>query len=176
MLKIAVLATLFWITPLLLIGQTSDEHIIRVRLQEISIVDIEPSGDFTISLETPTEAGRKMKSNVNSSKWINYTVSKKNASNAGSISAQIVGVIPEGIDLILNVGSAQGGGGETGIAIGEIELSSLPTEIISGIGASYTGSGQGNGHNLSYELRVSDYNNLSKVESEVVTVMFTISQ
>ena len=160
-----------------LFAQSTGSHSLKVKLREVSLLDIEPTGSFELSIMPPRESGDDFEGNVNASKWINYTSSKEEFSNSKSISVELGGNMPEGIQLKLIVSQDSGWGqGDIGNSHGELIVTEISKEIISNIGGCYTGQGIGKGHNLQYQLIVDDYTNISKIDGEDILITYTITQ
>jgi hypothetical protein len=158
-------------------AQKSAEHMVSITLPRISEIDIEPAGDISLSLENSSKPGSAFHSSTNSSKWVNYTSSLSLNENSKRIAAQLSGVLPDGVELIVIAKNCSGiGRGQMGISTGEVKLSEEPQIIISGVGACYTGNGEGNGHNLEYRLQVNAIKSLSSNESNSILVIYTISE
>jgi hypothetical protein len=156
--------------------QDSGEHLLRVKLQEVSLMDLEPSEDVEIELKSPIDAGMDFELEGNTTKWINYSSSVRENSLRKNISVSIAGALPEGVRLKILVGSALTGQGELGVNNPEQEISSVSTLIISGIGGAFTGTGEGKGHQLKYQLEITDYSALNEIQSESIMITYTISQ
>ncbi|MFA9372316.1 MAG: hypothetical protein ACERIH_11460 [Labilibaculum antarcticum] len=149
---------------------------VSVTLPRISVIDIEPAGDINLLLENSSKPGTVFHSSTNSSKWLNYTSSLSRHENSKRIAAQLSGVLPDGIELIVIVKNCSTGRGQMGISSGEIKLSEEPQVIISGVGACYTGNGEGNGHNLEYRLLINAVKSISSNKSNSILVTYTISE
>lgn len=153
-----------------------DEHRITLHLKKVSDIDIEPAGSVHLIMKNHSEPGLRLRKASNASKWLNYTSSLEIGGNSKSIVVHISGILPEGIEIIVKPGVYTGNGkGQFGKSMGEIKLTTIPQIIISGVGACYTGSGPGNGHNLEYHLKVKDYSSLSSCEAESILVTYTIT-
>lgn len=155
------------------------DHSVGLNIPEIALLDIEPDNSALIlSFNLPTEAGLPIVSSGGgtSPKWINYTNSLSPLVSSRSIEVQISnGVIPPGIEIIMDVSAYTGtGAGLVGTSAGLITLSSAPQTCIYNIGGSYSGNGSNNGHQLTYSLGISDYDELDASQSTVIELMFTI--
>lgn len=158
------------------IGNAQTGRTIRLIIPEISILDIEPSGsnDISLNFTIPTEAGEGITTSPNNSNWLNYTSCVALGGTSRTISVQSDRVLP-GIDLKLQASNAFGGGGTLGSSNGQQTISTTQTTIITGIGGSYTGDGVGNGHQLTFQLEVSDYSLVKEVTNDIITITYTIS-
>jgi hypothetical protein len=165
-----------------LLAQNTAEHSIRLNLNEVSLVDVEPMKSIVLALKPPREPGSKLSSCKNTTKWINYSTSMKRGGVSRNISVQIDGDLPAGVLLNLETKEYVGNGeGKFGYSVGKKVLSGTPIVIIYDIGACYTGSGVHSGHNLVYSLGIEDYDIVESVSSYpvvvvVVVVIYTISQ
>ena len=86
-------------------------------------------------------------------------------------------VVP-GLDVRVQAATATGsnGGGTLGTIAGSaITLTAADQQIVSAIGASYTGDGASNGHNLTYSLHANNYTGLF-ASTPSVTVTYTIAE
>ena len=155
------------------------EHSFSLTIPQVVIMDMEPNNS-TIQLQigAPLEAGAPMQEPSDASRWINYTCALAPTATNKIIRAQIsAGALPPGVSLTLQAGVYTGsGGGSPGNPAGAITLSPSPQAIITGIGRSYTGTGSGQGHQLTYSLLIADQSLLNfDADGTSVTVTFTIS-
>ncbi len=156
----------------------------EVDMRSIALLAIETAGsspDFSLSVPTPASAGEGLGSNPldnNSDNWLNYSCATRDVVSR-SISVYISsGSVPSGLEIELSVGNATGsGGGTLGTPSGSsVTLTSKEQTILSGIKGSYTGSGSGNGHQLSYKLNYAGSGNFSSLESAnaLITITYTL--
>ncbi|NIF07960.1 hypothetical protein F3J23_21260 [Chryseobacterium sp. Tr-659] len=157
----------------LLYSQTN----VTIVLPVVTLMDIEPAGNITLSFTAPTEAGNALGNPTpNTSKWINYTSAITSGGLTRRITAAVNQTIP-GVNIRLQAAAASGsGGGTLGTAAAQITLSTTPTTIISGIGGAYTGNGTNNGHRLTISLVPGTYANLSAQTNTAVTIVYTITE
>ncbi|RIH66256.1 hypothetical protein D1164_04920 [Mariniphaga sediminis] len=175
-------------------GSTGDDetssHNLGISVPEVALVDVEgPSGEGTTINLSPNinnlEAGAAVDFTTanDNSLWLNYTSiieqgNNGNGNGNGSsktrkIKAEIDENLPDGLDLMLEVGTIASGSGQTGTAIQEkIALKKGPTTVIDDIGSCYTENGAGKGHRLTYSLAVKD-NKFDKVMAETFSVQVT---
>ncbi|MET7038206.1 hypothetical protein [Elizabethkingia miricola] len=158
-------------------SQTTGSKGAIVTLPVVTLMDIEPAGNITLSFVPPTEAGRPIVSPAaNTSKWINYT----SAIAAGGLSRRITASVNQtiaGVDIKLQAGAAAGaGGGTMGTSSGLVTLTTTPVTIISGIGGAYTGNGTNNGHQLTLSLVINTYSNLIAQSNTPVVITYTITE
>ena len=155
-------------------------HALHVQIPEVSLVKVVGTTSLSLALLAPIEAGESVTTTVvDSSCWLNYSVIKGGVTRPRStIRARITdGVLPDGLRLRVVAGSATGGDGQLGVPGGAVELSSAEQNVITAIGSSYTGKGEGQGHRLLYELSLkkSGYDQLDFEQSETLEITYTIS-
>ena len=161
------------------IGQT-DSHSIRLILNAVSLLDVEPSGTVTLAMGQPADAGLPPQAATNNTKWINYTSCLATTTTSRTVSVQLTGTssFPAGVSFQLQVGTYSGSGsGIFGTSAGAISLTNgmSSTQIITGIRGAYTGDGTGNGHQLTYSLQISNYASLVSGTYGPWVVTYTIS-
>ncbi|MHC5309422.1 hypothetical protein ACYSNM_05000 [Myroides sp. LJL116] len=188
MKKIGLLIALFSLVTLnSLMAQGGDtktaSHTISVGIPSVSLVDIEgeTGGGITLALTAPTEAGEALGNSLEDKElWLNYSFIPTAADKQATITVSATD-ISAGMILTVSAGmAAQGAGGgklgtavPTAITLGGMDSSDIITEI----GASYTGNGPSNGHNLTYSLKYDTDNYSQLVESaSTVTVTYTINE
>lgn len=160
---------------------SSDSHTIGITIPSVTIIDIEPATlkNITMVFTAPTEAGLAAAAPTdNTSLWLNYSFIPTAVNVKAKISVVIDDLIP-GVDISVKAGPASGtaSGGTLGGALPNATvLTDSPVDIISNIGASYTGDGASNGHNLTYSLAsTTSYADLF-AQTESVKVTYTISE
>jgi hypothetical protein len=156
--------------------------VFNVLIPEIALVDVEPEGNNSISLDLtpPAEAGSDASgvSAVNNSLWLNYTSSKSAGGPARSVYVQVIGNIPSGVQIKVQASERSGvaGAGIFGTPVGSpVILNNSPQLLISGIGGCYTGNGIGAGHQLRFSIEISDYSFLEIPGNSVVHISYTIA-
>lgn len=150
---------------------------VNFTLSEVAMLDIEPNNSaIALTLNRPTEAGLPATNGSSlNSKWINYS-SAVSVGETRSISAQISsGTVPAGTAITIMASGISTGAGLRGSSSGTITLSASPQIIISGIGGAFTGTGINNGHSLSYNLLIQNYSLLDNASTNVLSILFTIS-
>ncbi len=162
-------------------GQNATANI-RFRIPEVALIDIEPGVDNTVhfSVSSTTESGEAPEVTKTSSKslWINYTSAQLDNSDARSVYAEITGGgLPEGLELEVEASAYKGiGKGDMlGTKEGKIILSQSPQRIISNIKNCFTGDGEGNGHELTYTLKIADYSEIVSTDDTYFVVMYTLT-
>lgn len=160
-----------------------DAHTVGITIPSVAIVDIEPaaSKSLTMAYTAPTEAGLPIVAPTdNSTLWLNYSYIPTATGKTAAVAVKIDAVVP-GLDMNVKAGAQAGTGkGTFGQPAGSfITLTNANQTIITGIGASYTGDGASNGHNLTYSLNAtggtSTYANLIASTTNV-TVTYTIAE
>ncbi|WP_051210678.1 hypothetical protein [Runella zeae] len=159
-------------------AQSTVSVVTNLNLPTVALLDIEPSNaSITLALQAPVQAGSPVTiPSNNTSKWLNFT-SAITTGGSRRITAQITaGAVPTGVRLKLNLGSYTGvGAGTLGTPLSNIYLSTTSQNIVTGIGAAYTGTGSTNGYNLTYSLEIDNYGQLRHNLSNTVTITYTIT-
>lgn len=153
---------------------------VRLTLPEVSLVSIKPDNSTIVfSMETSDLAGEKavFASTYATQLWLNYTCSIAPNSPTKNLSAQIIsGSVPEGLELLLKVSEYSGSGsGQFGVPLPLVKLRSYPQTIMTNIGGSYTNKGVNQGHQLEYELEITNYKRLDAKNSNILTIIYTLS-
>lgn len=176
--NIAGLLFMLFITDGILFAQTTGSKNLSFTLPAISLIDIEPSGNLSLTVTAPNEAGNPVVAPAaNRSKWINYTSAIQTGGNTKHITASISSKIP-GFDVTLSAAAASGlGGGTLGTPTGQITLSTAAQTIISGIGGAYTGDGTNNGHQLTISIVpiINSYSLIKAQSNTQVQITYTIT-
>lgn len=155
-------------------GQASSVGV-SFSLPSIALLDIEPNtNSINLSLTAPTEAGSMVTNTAsNNTKWINFS-SAVTPGQTRRVSAQISGVMPNGLNLVLNSSTYSGSGaGALGNRVSPITLTASSQTIINGIGGAYTGNGPSNGYNLTFTLSINNYSQL-RSQSSAVSIIYTL--
>ena len=162
---------------LAVIGQTSTN--VSITLPPVSLVDVVPaaSGNVVLSMTAPVEAGTIVGSATPSANtWLIFT-SAVQPGVTRSIKGDIIGTLPAGIKLRLNVaayaGTGQGFTAGSSTVTSSIYLTNLATTFISNIRGAYTGTGAGEGFKLTYSLEIDSYDKIRSGTSQV-TVRYTM--
>jgi hypothetical protein len=155
-------------------SQTTAPVGVSITMPSVALFDIEPNNTgFTLNFSAPTDAGNGGISTTNNSKWLNFTSAVVSGSTR-SISAQISGTMPSGLNLRLVTGNYVGSGaGALGSPVSPLNLTTSQQTIIDNIGGAYTGNGSSNGYNLSFSLVISDYS-LIRSQSATLTIIYTL--
>ncbi|WP_426481508.1 hypothetical protein [Chryseobacterium sp. R2ACT005] len=150
---------------------------VTMTLPIVTLMDIEPTGSFTLNFTAPTEAGNALGNPTpNTSKWVNYTSAIAPGGLTRKITASVNKVIA-GVNIRLQAAAASGaGGGTLGTSSGQVTLTTTPVTIISGIGGAYTGNGANNGHALTISLTTNTYANLHAQANTAIVITYTITE
>ncbi|MFG4002811.1 hypothetical protein [Flavobacterium aquidurense] len=158
----------------------TDFHTLGITIPTVAIVDIEPAlgKNITMAFTAPIEAGLPVVAPAsNATLWLNYSYIPTASAKTAKVSVKMDAVVP-GLDVRVQAATATGtnGGGTLGTIAGSaITLTAADQQIISAIGASYTGDGAANGHNLTYSLNATNYAGLFASTPSVI-VTYTISE
>ncbi|MBI1305897.1 MAG: hypothetical protein GC181_04690 [Bacteroidetes bacterium] len=136
-----------------------DAHAITISIPEVSLVAVRgPSGNsISLNPETPLEAGAFLPKEVasDSSLWLNYSNVKSESTHPSrKVYVKISsGTVPPGFVLKVKAGQPAGDQADhLGQSTGAVTLSNSDEAIVSSIATTYTGTGTGNGHQLTYTL------------------------
>lgn len=162
----------------------SDGHDVSIKIPEVALLDIEPANNsITLSPEAPTEAGNFLdfSNATDNSLWINYSsvVGSKSDPSRKVTVAITNGRVPEGMELYVAAAKAKSGKGKLGEPTDKVKVSSTAKEIITGIGSCYTENGEQFGHQLTYNLKLSDdaeaVKNIDFDQANTITITYTLT-
>jgi hypothetical protein len=161
----------------------TDNHTVTIVVNSIAILDLELAAGKNISMTfgSPTDAGLPLPAPAaNNAVWLNYTsVLPASGVTSRKITVAMTGGTLTGVQLSVQAGAIAGtGGGDTGDAEGSpIVLDASEQDIVTGIGSAYTGTGNTNGHQLTYNasLVTANFGDL-KAGNQVVTVTYTFAE
>ena len=164
-------------------GQTigSSTLVINASIPQIALIDIEPQGNANIHfmVAPATEAGSQGNTAAitNNTLWLNYTNSRLQNGPFRNVMVEASGTIPAGISLQVQASPRSGGCGKGvfGTPSGTVTLNNSPQVLISGIGGSHTGDGPGCGHNLTYTLRVTNFELLRHSQNNNLQITYTLA-
>ncbi len=156
---------------------------IAILLPQFVSVSLESDNSLDVSLalnaDSLTNAGDEFIINeTNCDLWLIYSsvVQGPNNKNSIMVSSSSVPSIP-GLTLSVCASAHSGyGGGQVGTPTPPVIPSSTPTAIITDIGTSFTGSGNSNGHKLSYHLKFDgNFGDLNVADAaSTITMTYTI--
>ena len=172
-----LIRSLLLLMSFILSGLFYSQTNVTMTLPIVTLMDIEPTGNFTLNFTAPTEAGNSIGNPTpNTSKWVNYTSAIAPGGLTRSITASVNKVIA-GVNIRLQAAAASGaGGGTLGTSSGQVTLTTTPVTIISGIGGAYTGNGANNGHALTISLTTNTYANLIAQANTAIVIVYTITE
>lgn len=170
----------FLIKSLSALGQGSPVVNMSITMPSVALIDILPSGSSSVTLQmtAPVEAGNAVGTGTfNSANWLIFTSAVASGASR-SIRGDVLGTLPAGVRLRLDVspyvGSGEGFTGGKSYVTGNVYLSSTSTRFIDNIQGAYTGTGYGSsGYRLRYSLEIQNYANM-RSGSTSVTVRYTM--
>ena len=160
-----------------------DDHGLSLKMPEISLISVMPS-NYTVNLALglPKSAGDKPGENVDSkddNTWLNYSCSMKYRGSYRKVYAQISsGSVPDGLAIDLEVKNlqTQGSGNYGKRYTNSVRLSNQPQVVVHRIGGGCTNRGRSFGHQLIYELKLVDIDELIVDDDKTyLTITYTIS-
>lgn len=154
---------------------------VSISMPSVALVDILPSGSNSVTLQmtAPTEAGNTLGTgSSNNTNWLIFT-SAVTSGGSRSIKGDVIGTLPAGIRLRLDVSAYAGSGlgftGGNSYVTANKYLTNTPVSFIDNIKGAYTGITYGsNGFQLTYSLEIQDYANIRSGTSNV-TVRYTMA-
>lgn len=154
---------------------------VSISMPSVALVDILPSGSNSVTLQmtAPTEAGNTLGTgSSNNTNWLIFT-SAVTSGGSRSIKGDVIGTLPAGIRLRLDVSAYVGSGlgftGGNSYVTANKYLTNTPVSFIDNIKGAYTGITYGsNGFQLTYSLEIQDYANIRSGTSNV-TVRYTMA-
>lgn len=171
---------LFGLTSLGAASDNNTAHKAKVSIPDVALLALQfeenPHVDF---VGKATMAGDKisLQNRQKSGVWLNYSsIAKDNQRR--KITAVVVGTIPEGMAVTVKADNSVGAGaGDLGRSNGIIRLSESPSDVISGIGSCYTGSGVQNGHLLWYDVEIDEdrFYDEQIEEETILSVVYTLT-
>lgn len=132
-------------------------HNITIGVPNVALLDIESGGannNINMSFTVPLEAGLPITPAAdNNTLWLNYSSIKKTTTYSRIVSVKLGAVVP-GVDVKVTAAAHTGGGAGTfGLPSAQLTLNATTDQsIISGIGSAWTGDGNTNGHQLTYNV------------------------
>jgi hypothetical protein len=148
---------------------------ITYDLPAMRILDLEGTAP-SLTLVAPDEAGTAIADATSNSSWINYTsIIESLATN--KVTVALTGTVPAGTTLkVVAAAQAGTGDGTFGSPTEAVTLSTTPADLITAIGSCYTGTGNTNGHQLTYTWSVddADYASVVAASGTDITATYTI--
>jgi hypothetical protein len=158
----------------------TDQHTLTITVPSVALLDLEPSSgkNLSVSFNAPTDPGLALvldPAAVLNSVYLNYT-SVLSSATKRNITVSMTGSLT-GVQIKVTAGAATAtGAGEKGTPTSEVTLSGTEQTIIQDVGSAYTGTGSGNGHQLTYvvDLPSSTFGSLVS-GNKVATIKYTLS-
>lgn len=175
-----------WMAVVLIAGKVSAQFSNQAHASiifstpEVAMLGVDPPGssNITLSLQPVPDPGAGLTGSVVSGSeiWLNYTSSMAFGKPPRSVNVQVTsGTIPPGVNLKLRAMPYSGSGkGLFGVSTGEVNVTTNPEVILSGVGRCFTGTGK-NGHRLEYRLEISDFGSLSLTQAANVQITYTLT-
>ena len=141
-----------------------------------SVLCVHASGVPTgLSLQLPATGGAVPAGGTDSSTYLLYTSTILTAATH-RITAAVGATLPTGVTLKLQATAPAGNKvGTLGTPAAALTLSTTAQNLITGIGACYTGTSAGDGARLNYQLSVSNWASYKAFAATSVTVTFTMT-
>lgn len=163
------------------LAQTVANVDVSLTMPSVALVDILPSSSNSVNLQmtAPTEAGNTIGTGTsNNTNWLIFTSAVTNGASR-SIKGDVIGTLPAGIRLRLDVsayvGTGQGFTGGNSYVTANKYLSNTPVSFVDNIKGAYTGITYGSsGFQLTYSLEIQTYANIRSGTSNV-TVRYTMA-
>jgi hypothetical protein len=162
-------------------------HLLTISIPQVALLDLEAaSTTITLAATVPAlaEAGLPITfgaAATNSTIWMNYSSIVKGALVRKVTVAITNGAVPDGLKLtVLASAASADGAGTKGTAATAITLTNTASDIVTGIGSTWTGDGVNKGRNLTYQLDYAgtetDYADLRFVDlAAPLTITYTLS-
>lgn len=154
---------------------------VNFTIPEVALIDIEPGVNNTIYFEVDPSpesgAAPTIINDTNETLWLNYT-SSQNGTSGRKISAVISsGSVPAGVSVYVMAGvyTGIGKGQKIGVRTGKKKLTKNPRTIIKNIRNCYTGDGIGNGHLLSFTMKITKQTKIKSIADANFVVTYTIT-
>lgn len=148
---------------------------VNYTLPPMKTLDVEGVAP-TLTFVVPTEAGTAIADVTSNTSWINYTSIVATATT-NKVSVAIAGTVPAGTTLkVIAAAHAGTGDGTYGTPGEAVTLSATAQDLISTIGSCYTGTGNTNGHQLTYTWSVNPngYASVVAATGADITATYTI--
>ena len=161
----------FFLTAVFLPAQTQASHPVTINIQSIAALAI-VGGNITLTVDSPASGGDPPDPVRDRSCFLQYT-STVGIGQTRSVSAAwgLTDDAPAGCRLRLRAVPESG----EGVSSGGIRVKETAQSIITEIGLCATGTGDSDGAQLRYTLRVNDVTSLVAGESRTVMVTFTLT-
>lgn len=176
-----ILSILLLTASLLARAQMTANVNLSIAMPSVAIVDLLPSGSngVTLKMTAPTEAGVIAGTGTsNAANWLIFT-SAVTSGASRSIKGDIIGTLPAGLRLRLDIspyaGDGQGFTGGNSYVTSNVYLTNTAASFIDNIKGAYTGTGYGtHGFKLRYSLEIQNYATI-RSGAYNVTVRYTMT-
>lgn len=149
---------------------------VTYTLPTMAILDLEGTAP-ALTFIVPTEAGSAIEEVTSNTSWINYT-SIIASGTTNKVSVALSGAaVPAGTTLkVVAATHAGSGNGTYGAPTEAVTLSQTAQDLITGVGSCYTGTGNTNGHQLTYTWSVDadKYETVVAAAAADITATYTI--
>jgi len=183
MKKLSLVTVLIFFLAVFANAQNS--HSIKVGIPSYSLVGLSSTSTITLEPAAPTTAGDGLdfsaSSTSNSDIWLNYSSIMNDNSQSNIVSVSMTGEsLPAGVTIELVAAAHAGNGkGHLGsVSSDPIVLGADAQEVVTDIKNCYTGTGNSNGHQLTYTLKMNEtsenYSSLTSGEFDVI-ITYTIT-
>jgi len=153
----------------------SASHQVTMNVVECVVIDLNDTSTITLQTTAPAVGGDPVTGATDSTKRLQYTSlvpagqTRRVTANWGPADSA-----PAGTSLRVEITAINGVAGNCGTATGQITLSNVAQNIITGIGSCRTGTGA-NGATVTYTFSIDDISQLQVGDSKTVTVTFTLT-
>lgn len=148
---------------------------VNYTLPAMKILDVEGVAP-TLTFVAPSESGTAIADVTSNTSWINYTSIVATATT-NKVSVAITGTVPAGTTLkVVAAAHAGTGDGTYGTPASAVTLSTTAQDLITAIGSCYTGTGNTNGHQLTYTWSVNpaSYATVVAATGSAINATYTI--
>ncbi len=149
---------------------------VTYSLPAMKILDIEGTAP-SLTFAAPAEAGTAVEPVTDNASWLNYT-SVIATGTTNKVTCVLSGTaVPTSTVLKVTAAAHAGtGNGTYGTTANQVTLSTSAVDVITGIGSCWTGDGNLNGHQLTYEWSItsSAYAALVTAGAADITATYTI--
>lgn len=169
-ISLLVAICFIFLQTILTIASTTDNHLIQIQLDQIAVIDL-GGGAVNLAVSSPTVAGDTPLEGLNQTTYLKYTSSLPSGQTRNITAAWGTGnLAPVGTTLKLEAVSIPSGCGNS---VGVITVSNTAQNIITGLGACYTGTTTG--ATLKYTLSIDDAFSLIASENKNADITFVIT-
>lgn len=158
--------------------RSETRHGVEIQIPEVALLGVIAESNNGFNVAQNSAVSFLNSETFESKVWINYSsIVSKNKKR--KLIAMVDRQLPQGIKIKLCASEATGlPKGNVGKTTGEVQLTSNPTDVLTGIGSCYTGAGVNNGHSLSCKVETDtelDQNQLLAFSNETYNIIFTLT-